>query len=93
MIRFLAHTLAAIFLTVTAVTAQEPGQAATDLGARSSVDLLIDVIEDDAARTELVERLRAAGLPEEVESVAPTEPLPEDLSFGRRVALITQAAA
>jgi small-conductance mechanosensitive channel len=93
MIRFLAHTLAVIFLTVTAATAQEPGQATTDPTARSSVDLLIDVIEDDAARTELVERLRAAGLPEEVESVAPTDPPPEDLSFGRRVALITQAAA
>lgn len=94
MLRFLAQFLAALFLTVTAATAQEPGQSAADPAlARSSVELLIDVIEDDAARTELVERLRAAGLPDEAESVAPTDPPPEDLSFGRRIALVTQAAA
>ena len=94
MLRFLAQFLVALFLTVTAATAQEPGQSAADPAlARSSVELLIDVIEDDAARTELVERLRAAGLPDEAESVVPTDPPPEDLSFGRRVALVTQAAA
>ena len=68
--------------------------------AQSSVDLLLDVIENDAARAELIERLRATGVTEDnvtpdeiVETLAQDEVPPEELSFGRRIALITQTVA
>ncbi|MGK8233623.1 mechanosensitive ion channel domain-containing protein [Roseovarius sp. MS2] len=94
MLRFFVQFLAALFLTITTATAQTPQEPAVDPDtARSSVDVLIEVIEDEAARAELVERLRSAGLPEAVEAVVPAAPPPSDVSFGRRVAEITQAAA
>lgn len=65
---------------------------------RSDVDLLIDVIENDGSRADLIEKLKAAQLPAEeapgdkvVEALAGDQPPPpESLSFGRRIALITQ---
>ncbi|MDF0603807.1 mechanosensitive ion channel [Psychromarinibacter sp. C21-152] len=67
---------------------------------RSDIELLIDVIEDDAARVDLIERLRATdaepnpAMPDDlVETLAAGDVPPGDLSFGRRVALITQEVA
>ncbi|MGX0977130.1 small-conductance mechanosensitive channel [Roseovarius sp. MBR-51] len=101
MARFFASFLVALFLMVTAVAAQETAPSSEGLSApRSSVDLLLDVIEDDTARADLIERLRDVGVSEAaplgdevVDTLAQGEARPEDLSFGRRVALITQAAA
>jgi len=101
MLRLVASFLVLVFMTLAPVTAQE---AATEEppadDAPSSVDLLLDVIENDATRAELIDRLRATGLPEEettpdeiVDTLADGNAPPEDLSFGRRVALITQEAA
>lgn len=65
---------------------------------KSSLDLLLDVIEDDAAREKLIEQLRAAGAdagttPDAiVDKLADGNPPPENLSFGRRIAIITQEA-
>ncbi|WP_297776436.1 mechanosensitive ion channel domain-containing protein [uncultured Roseovarius sp.] len=101
MARFFASFLVALFLMITAVAAQETAPTSEDSSApRSSVDLLLDVIEDDTARADLIERLRDVGVSEAaplgdevVDTLAQGEAPPEDLSFGRRVALITQAAA
>ncbi|WP_422026991.1 mechanosensitive ion channel domain-containing protein [Roseovarius sp.] len=101
MLRLVASFLVLVFMTLAPVTAQEaPPEGTTPEDTPSSVDLLIEVIEDDATRAELIERLRAAGLPEEeatpdeiVDTLADGTPPPEDLSFGRRVALVTQEAA
>lgn len=101
MMRFITGLLVSFLFTVNSVSAQETGAISTEAAAPlSSVDLLIDVIEDNAARTELIERLRAAGAGEPstlgddvVETLAQGEAPAEDLSFGRRVALITQDAA
>lgn len=66
---------------------------------KSSVDLLLDVIEDDAARQDLIDKLRAAGAeaaatPDQiVDALSDGTPPPESLSFGRRIAIITQDAA
>ncbi|EPX86814.1 hypothetical protein [Salipiger mucosus] len=99
------HSLFAIFLFafvglgVVATPSAAQDAAATEAAeARSDVDLLIDVIEDDTARAELIERLRAvdgqAVTPGEVvDEMAPGAPPPDDLSFGRQVALITQEVA
>ncbi|EAQ03218.1 Small-conductance mechanosensitive ion channel [Pseudooceanicola batsensis HTCC2597] len=65
----------------------------------TSLKLLLDVIEDEAAREQLIEQLRAAGAETEatpgevVETLADGAPPPEDLSFGRRIAMVTQEAA
>ncbi|MGX0876842.1 small-conductance mechanosensitive channel [Roseovarius sp. MBR-154] len=101
MLRLLASVLISLFLVLGAAQAQEGnGASAEATGPRTSVDLLLDVIEDDAARAELVERLRAVdAVPADVPGDAVVETLadgavpPEDLSFGRRIALVTQAAA
>lgn len=101
MARIFTSFLVSLFLMVTAVAAQDAALAADESSeARSNVDLLIDVIEDDTARTELIERLREVRAPDMapvgddvVETLAQGEAPPEDLSFGRRVALITQAVA
>uniref|UniRef100_UPI003B524FEB mechanosensitive ion channel domain-containing protein n=1 Tax=Roseovarius indicus TaxID=540747 RepID=UPI003B524FEB len=101
MLRLVASFLVLVLLTLAPASAQE---AATDgtppPDAPSSVDLLIDVIENDEARADLIERLRAAGVAtadsagdEIVETLADGNAPPEDLSFGRRIALVTQAAA
>ncbi len=80
------------------VPAQEAGGPGTD-APRSDVDLLIDVIEDDAARADLVERLRATGeagasaLDEAAEATGVPAAANEAMSFGRRVAFLTQDAA
>ncbi|MEQ8293291.1 MAG: mechanosensitive ion channel [Roseovarius sp.] len=101
MLRLVASFLVLVFMTLAPVAAQEtPPEGTTPEDTPSSVDLLIDVIENDATRAELIDRLRAAGLPEEettpdeiVDNLANGNPPPEDLSFGRRVALVTQEAA
>lgn len=82
-------------LSVTAQdTATDPAPA-----DKSSLDLLLEVIEDDAARAELVDQLRAAGATDEaspdqiVETLAnetQTATPPDDISFGRQIAMITQ---
>lgn len=78
--------------------AQETAETAET--APSNLELLIGVIEDEESRAQLIEQLRTAGALEEqaaperlVEALAEGEAPPEDLSFGRRVALITQDAA
>ncbi|WP_417728827.1 mechanosensitive ion channel domain-containing protein [Roseovarius sp.] len=101
MVRYFASFLVALFLTVSAVPAQQSRAAPSDTSAQqTSVDLLIGVIENEATRTELIDRLRAVGvsdtatLGEEVSATLTQGEAPsEDLSLGRRVALITQAAA
>ena len=81
-------------------TASPEAEASPD-AARSNLDLLLDVIEDDASRAALIEDLRAAqeevAAPVDeqiVETLAPEGmALPEEMSFGRRIALITQEVA
>lgn len=65
-----------------------------------ALDALLDVLRDDAARAALIEELQAAvegteaATPDAlVDALADETPPPESLSFGRRVALITQTAA
>lgn len=101
MLRLVAGFLVLVFMTLAPVTAQEaPPEDAETGSTATSVDLLIDVIENDASRAELIDRLRAAGLPETeatpdqiVDTLADGNAPPADLSFGRRVALVTQEAA
>jgi small-conductance mechanosensitive channel len=105
MLRHLAGFFLALLLALSAAPgvaqAQDAATSAGDASAtRTSVDLLLDVIEDDAARAELIERLRGAeAAAAEAAGAAPPARLsggsapPEDVSFGRRIALVTQAAA
>ncbi|MFB9148779.1 mechanosensitive ion channel domain-containing protein [Roseovarius ramblicola] len=101
MLRLLASVLASLFFVLGAAHAQDgSGAPSGTTGQRTSVDLLLDVIEDDAARAELVERLRGAdAVPPDapgdviVESLSDGAAPPEDASFGRRIALVTQQAA
>lgn len=92
-----------MFLGFGPATAQEAAAevdaAATEPGV---VDLLIQTLEDDAARAELLDRLRqtqeaVAGdtaADDVVELLAGEEEVPSEiLSFGRRIALITQETA
>ncbi len=74
-----------------------PDAAAPAEAPRSDVDLLIDVLEDDAARADLLERLRTAG-PEDANAVeeaaeATGVATPPEASVGRKVALVTQNVA
>ncbi|WP_407491744.1 mechanosensitive ion channel domain-containing protein [Pseudooceanicola sp. MF1-13] len=68
-------------------------------GEQSSLELLLNVIEDDTARAQLIDQLKAAGAeatatPDQiVETLADGTPPSENLSFGRRIAIITQEAA
>lgn len=69
----------------------------SDGSVRSDVDLLVDILEDDAARAELLDRLRAAesGVAEgdRAAEEAPGLLSESAMSFGRRIALETQEAA
>ncbi|MGI3170255.1 mechanosensitive ion channel domain-containing protein [Pseudooceanicola sp. C21-150M6] len=80
-------------------TAEAPAETAE---GKSSLELLLDVIEDDTARAQLIDELRAAGaeaaptddqVVETVAEAAGTVAPAEDISFGRRIALITQGIA
>ncbi|KNX41333.1 Moderate conductance mechanosensitive channel YbiO precursor [Roseovarius tolerans] len=101
MLRQLASVLVSLFLVFGAAHAQDGSGASSETnGQRTSVDLLLDVIEDDAARAELIERLRGAdAVPPDapgdviVETLSDGTAPPEDASFGRRIALVTQQAA
>ena len=101
MLRQMASVLVSLFLVFGAAHAQDgSGVSSETTGQRTSVDLLLDVIEDDAARTELIERLRGADTvsPDApgdviVETLSDGTAPPEDASFGRRIALVTQQAA
>ncbi|WP_425052509.1 mechanosensitive ion channel domain-containing protein [Psychromarinibacter sp. S121] len=104
LVRFLTTLLLSLSLfpllpALAQETAADPA-AETAETAPSSVDLLIEVLEDDAQRAELLEKLRAAeedtattsdAIVETLETAA--EPEPTDLSFGRRIALVTQEVA
>ncbi|WP_375260700.1 mechanosensitive ion channel domain-containing protein [Palleronia sp.] len=81
------------------VAAEVEGEAAAE---QSTVDLLINVLEDDTARAELLDRLRRAqdagdgDTPADnaVELLAGEDAAPSEiLSFGRRIAIVTQGAA
>ncbi|GGE37301.1 mechanosensitive ion channel protein MscS [Primorskyibacter flagellatus] len=92
--------LVILFLPLSALAQDAPAEQTADTPAdRSSLDLLLDVIEDDAAREKLIEQLRAAGATDEVtpdaivEGLSDGTPPSENLSFGRRIAIITQEAA
>jgi small-conductance mechanosensitive channel len=99
MLRYLASFLVSFCVLLGPALAQDNAPASgEETEPRSSVDLLLDVIEDDAARAELIERLRSAGPADSpartvVETLAPGAPPPEDMSLGRQVALITQGMA
>lgn len=92
--------LALLLLLPVSLAAQEA--TSDQSGEKTSLDLLLEVIEDDAARTELIDQLRAAGATEEAaadqivdtlaEGAATAAP-PENVSFGRRIAIITQEIA
>jgi small-conductance mechanosensitive channel len=78
------------------------GNTESGIEPRSSLEILLEVIEDDQARSALVEDLRAAqqqAAPpvddQIVETLAPADAVipPEGMSFGRRIALITQDTA
>ncbi len=78
--------------------AQDAAEAGAEAPA-SSVDLLIDVLEDEAARDALLERLRAAGVDEAsaveqaAEETGVAGAVDDATSFGRRIALVTQSVA
>ena len=95
MLRLLSALLVSLLMTSTLAMAQAEPSSSGD--PRSSVDLLIDVIEDDAARTELIDRLRASGAVDPAtltdEAATTTAGPSPDQSFGRRIALVTQEAA
>ena len=96
MLRFAISVLGMLCLLIAPAAAQETAPSDTADTAQSSVDLLLNVIEDDAARAELIERLRAKGVEtgsDIVDTLAQGDAPPEDLSFGRRIAIITQDAA
>ncbi|MBY6092233.1 mechanosensitive ion channel domain-containing protein [Maritimibacter alkaliphilus] len=87
----------------TASLAQEASSASVETEATtpSNLDLLLQVIENDDSRAALIDELRAAQTESEtpaddkiVETLAPEGDVPpEGLSFGRRIALITQEVA
>ncbi|MBY6005107.1 mechanosensitive ion channel [Salipiger bermudensis] len=90
-----ALVCSAIFPTPT--LAQE---ADTSTPAPSNLELLLDVIENDDSRAALIEELRAAQTEAEtpvddqiVDTLAGDDAPPEELSFSRRIALVTQEAA
>ena len=96
MLRFLAGFLASLFLTLTAAQAQENGPADPSGAAADSLQILLDVLQDDAARAALIERLQADAATPLAEATAAADtpaPAAEDISLGRRIALITQDAA
>tara|TARA_R110002124_G_scaffold233235_5_gene398331 strand:+ start:21735 stop:24182 length:2448 start_codon:yes stop_codon:yes gene_type:complete len=83
--------------------AEEGGKRAAATSAdQSSLDLLLDVIEDAAARNRLIEQLRDKGAEDAVtpdgivetlaDGTGGAEPA-ETLSFGRRIAIVTQQMA
>ncbi|TDL81504.1 mechanosensitive ion channel [Palleronia sediminis] len=94
-----AFLLAASFVPAVQAQSLFPGQDApaettSPQEERSAVDLLIDVISDDAARAELIERLSAAQDASEAATLAPEDAAAdEDDSFGRRIATVTQDLA
>jgi len=95
----IAVILMVLMLPLQAIGQETGAEAPSETTEKSSVDLLLDVIEDDSARQDLIEKLRAAGAeatatPDAiVETLADGAPPPENLSFGRRIAIITQEAA
>ncbi len=110
--RVTRHWIAALLILAAATAtafAPTPGHAqatapTTEAEADTpagSLDLLLDVIEDDATRAALIDQLRAAQQSAEtpvddkiVETLAPGSATPpEELSFSRRIALITQEVA
>ncbi len=97
MLRLVSAFLVSLVMTCTLAAAQDGQTGATDAAdPRSSVDLLIDVIEDDAARTELIDRLRASGAVDPAAAASPVasaSSAAQDQSFGRRIALVTQETA
>ncbi|MEN9061320.1 mechanosensitive ion channel domain-containing protein [Ponticoccus litoralis] len=102
--RFWLLTLVAL-VTLALGSLSPSGALAQDAEATppppSSLDLLLDVIEDDQSRAALIEELRAAQQTAEkpvgdgvVDALAGEQaPPPEALSFSRRIALITQEVA
>ncbi|SFH09581.1 small conductance mechanosensitive channel [Palleronia marisminoris] len=82
--------------------ATEEAAAAVAVTEQGVVDLLIQALEDDAARAELLDRLRQtqevadgdSPADDVVELLAGEDAAPSEvLSFGRRIALVTQGAA
>ncbi|MEQ9258610.1 MAG: mechanosensitive ion channel, partial [Roseovarius sp.] len=100
MFRFLVAVALSFLLSVSTAFAQEAAsEAPSDAPAATedTLNRLIEVLEDDTARAALLDSLRAAETvaPEataEEEQAAATPPL-EELSFGRRIALVTQEAS
>ena len=87
---------ASIAQGLTGYAAADATQEGSDASGRSDVDLLVDVLEDDAARAELLERLKAAEPGEQDNQTAEEAPelVSENaISLGRRVALETQELA
>ncbi len=90
----------ALLPSAPAAEAAETAETAETV-ADGSLRLLLEVLEDEKARAALLEKLRAAAeetdplTPDDaVEALAGENPAPSDsLSFGRRIALITQEAA
>ncbi|MCA2013639.1 mechanosensitive ion channel [Cereibacter sphaeroides] len=87
-------------LPSSSTTSETDAAPATETATPSSLDLLLNVIEDDQARAALIDELRAAQgaaaqtpADQVVETLAGDNAVPpESLSFSRRVALITQQA-
>ena len=75
--------LASLLLLAFPVLAQEPAPAATP---EASIEDLIQVLENDQTRQQLIDRLRQDVEAEQAEA-------PPDLSFARQLARYTQAAA
>lgn len=92
--------LAALVFSAIAPTPTLAQEAAETDPAPSNLELLLDVIENDDSRAALIDELRAAQSEAEtpvddqiVETLAGEDAPPEELSFSRRIALVTQAAA
>ncbi len=60
---------------------------------QSALQLLLEVLKDDAARTDLIQQLEAATAPATRAAVTEAEPADESMSLGRRIALVTQQIA
>ena len=102
MTRFKSLLTALFLLFPLAALAQTEADPEARPAEPSGLDLLLEVIEDDEARARLIEQLRAAApdttdpadaVVETLAAGAETTPPPENISFGRRIAIITQDVA
>jgi len=92
----LAFTVVFLATVVTAAYAQAPNAATNDAQAsaeNAALQSLLDVLRDDAARSQLIAELEATVAQSSQPEVVVETPIPEAISLPRRIALITQNIA